>query len=113
MKKFNELREEYEEFKYKSYNISEDESKIKIEYEFEIPKLSIFRPSIEIEKRKIDFKNIDNDFVKNLVFNIGMVELISYWKCVCPKKIIIKCGMLDEEQISWFKKLYYYGLRGI
>ena len=56
MKNFNELRKEYEELRYRSYNISEDESKIKIEYEFEIPKLAIFRPSIEIEKRNINFK---------------------------------------------------------
>lgn len=113
MKNFNELRKEYEEFKYKSYNISEDESKIKIDYEFEIPKLSVFRPSIEIEKRNINLKNIDNDFVKNIVFNIGMIELISYWKCACPKKVIVECGTLNEDQIQWFKKLYYYGLRRI
>lgn len=110
MKDFNELRSEYRKFIYKNYKIFEDEDKIKIEYCFEIPNLSIFTPSIEIEKRNINFKSINNDFVKNLVFNIGMIELISYWKCVCPKKIIIECGMLDEEQISWFKKLYYYGL---
>ncbi len=110
MKSFNNLRNEYKEFIYKSYKISEDETKIKIEYCFEIPNLSIFTPSIEIEKKNITFKNTNNDFVKNLVFNIGMIELISYWKCACPKKVIVKCGTLNNEQIEWFKKLYYYGL---
>lgn len=110
MQKFEELRNKYKEFIYKSYNISEDESKIKIEYFFEIPDLAIFKPTIEIEKRDISFKNVDTDFVKKLVFNIGMIELISYWKSACPRKVIIECGELNNEQIEWFKKLYYYGL---
>lgn len=86
MKSFEELRNEYKEFIYKSYDISEETDKIKIEYCFEIPNLAMFRPTIEIEKRNIDFKSIKCDFVKNLVFNIGMIELISYWKSACPKK---------------------------
>lgn len=113
MKKFDELRNEYKEFVYKSYNVVENESVITIEYYFEIPGLSTFKPKIEIEKKNINFKSVDNDFVKNLVFNIGMIELISYWKSACPKKVIIECGNLNEEQINWFKKLYYYGLRRI
>lgn len=110
MNKFDELRNKYKEFRYKGYTITEDIDKIAIEYLFEIPYLSVFKPIIEIEKRNIKFKPINNDFVKKLVFNIGMIELISYWKCACPKKVIIECGELDNEQISWFKKLYYYGL---
>lgn len=110
MKQFEELRNEYKEFIYRSYQILEDENKIKIEYCFEIPNLSVFRPTIEIEKRNINFKSTKGDFVKNLVFNIGMIELISYWKSACPKKVIIECGNLNKEQIDWFKKLYYLGL---
>ena len=110
MSKFEDLRNGYKEFIYKSYNISEDENKIKIEYFFEIPNLSIFKPTIEIEKRNIKFKRTNSDFVKKLVFNIGMIELISYWKSACPKKVIVECGELNNQQIDWFKKLYYYGL---
>lgn len=113
MNKFEKLRDEYKEFIYKSYDILENENTIKIEYCFEIPNLSVFRPTIEIEKRNIEFKGTDNDFIKNLVFNIGMIELISYWKCACPKKVVVECGILNEEQITWFKKLYYLGLRRV
>ena len=107
---FINLRNRYKEFIYKSYKIEEDNNKIRIEYFFEIPNLSNFNPYIEIEKRDIKFKNINSDIVKNLVFNLGMIELISYWKCACTKKIIVECGILNKEQIEWFKKLYYYGL---
>lgn len=110
MENFNELRERYKEFIYKDYKITDDDKTIKIKYKFEIPNLTTFEPTIEIEKRNIKFKDVESDFVKNIVFNIGMIELISYWKCVCPKNVIIECGELKKEQIEWFKKLYYLGL---
>ena len=98
------------EFIYKSYKIEENETSIIIKYKFEIPTLSTFEPEIEILKKDIKFKNINSDIVKNIVFNLGMVEAISYWKCVCPENMVVECGNLNEEQINWFKKLYYLGL---
>ena len=53
---------------------------------------------------------IDDDLFNLIVFNIGMIELISYYKCVCPKKVVIEAGYLDQEQQAWFKKLFYNGL---
>lgn len=110
MKSFNNLRQKHKEFIYKSYSIENLKDKILIKYCFEIPNLSIFEPKIEILKKNIEFKDINSELVRNIVFNLGMIELISYWKCVCPKNIIIECGNLKEEQIKWFEKLYYLGL---
>ena len=39
-----------------------------------------------------------------------MVELISYWKIACPKKVLVSAGPLSREQIQWWKELYYLGL---
>ncbi|MBR4583896.1 MAG: hypothetical protein IKO34_08855, partial [Bacteroidales bacterium] len=50
------------------------------------------------------------ELIERLVFNIGMIEALSYWKCVCSKNLIVEAGYLDEEQISFFKKLFYNGL---
>ncbi len=108
--KFDDLRKKYKEFIYHSYEIKENSDTLIIKYEFEIPGLSRFEPKIVIQKKNIKFESVDNDFVRYIVFNLGMVELISYWKCVCPTNVIVKCGYLNNEQIQWFKKLYYYGL---
>ena len=105
---FNELREKYSEFIFDKYEIIDNDNIITIKYYFEIPGLTTFTPSYEIEKKLLK-KDID-DFSEYLIFHIGLVELISYWKCVCPKKVIIKAGYINEEQINFFKKLYYYGL---
>ncbi len=107
---FKEYREKYKEFYFNKYSVREDDKKIYLEYEFEILGLTKFTPQIEIIKKDIKFKNIDSMYIKNMVFHIGLIELISYWKATCCPQIIIKCGFLNEEQIKWWKKLYYYGL---
>ena len=108
--KFLEYRKKYPKFYYNKYSITEDENAIYLEYEFEIENLTKFTPKTKIIKKKDRFKPIDNDYVKNMVFHIGLIELISYWKSTCSPEVIIKCGYLDENQINWWKKLYYYGL---
>ena len=104
MDKYNELSNLYNEFIFESFNIEETNDKCIITYEFNIPNLIIFHPTIEIDKFEI------NDFTKYLVFHIGLVELISYWKCTCSKNVIIKAGYINENQIEFFKKLYFNGL---
>lgn len=108
--KFLEYREKYKEFYYNNYFIREDTEAIYIDYEFEIPNLTTFRPTIKILKKALNFKSINNKCVNNLVFHIGLIELISYWKSTCSPKIIIKCGYLNQDQIEWWKKIYFYGL---
>ena len=104
---FFEYREKYQEFIYESYEIVDNIDTYKIIFHFEIKDLEQFNPYIEIDKNY--FNKLDS-LTNELIFHIGMVELISYWKAACPKKVIIKAGFLKEEQIKWFKKLYYYGL---
>lgn len=108
MNKFEELRTKYPDFIYENYEIIETKENYEIIFHFNIPNLTTFEPKLIIEKNNI--KNTNKSFIEYLVFNIGLVELISYIKCTCSKNIKINCGYLDEYQISWFKKLYYNGL---
>lgn len=112
MERFLELRNKHQYFIFDSYKISEDEENIKIEYRFEIPDLKVFKPTLKILKKGLIRNKIENnkEYINNLVFHIGLIELISYWKSVCSPNVIIKCGYINEEQINWFKKLYFYGL---
>ena len=108
MNKFEELRTKYPDFIYENYEIKENNNNYEIIFHFNIPNLTTFEPKLIIEKNNI--KNTNKSFIEYLVFNIGLVELISYIKCTCSKNIKINCGYLDEYQIKWFKKLYYNGL---
>ena len=107
MKKFEDLRKKYKTFIYEKYDIEEDDFKIKITYYFEIPSLTVFTPVIKINKK--DIKKLD-DMSNYLIFLVGMIELISYYKAVCPEKIIVRAGTLNDDEVKFFKKLYYNGL---
>ena len=107
---FLTLRNTYKNFIYHDYKISETNQKIIIEYKFEIEKLETFYPKIEIIKKNFIFKNINTEIVKNMIFNLGMIEAISYFKATCSENFIIKCGSLDKYQEKWFRKIFYLGL---
>lgn len=107
---FNKLRREYPNFIYDSYKIEEIDDILRISYKFKIEGLTEFNPYYEIEKKYITNKNIDERLLKYMVFHIGLVELVSYFKCTCSPNVIINADYIDEQQIKWFKKLYYYGL---
>ncbi len=73
------------------------------DHEFQPDAIITSRPFLHPEK-------VDKRLLDSLVFNIGMIELVSYWKAFCPKNVVIKCGTLSEEQIAFWKHLYYNGL---
>lgn len=109
MGKFEEFRELYPEFIFDSYSISETDSTIEVSYRFSIPGLSDFTPGWSFPKPEGISAAGDLTFEK-IVFSLGMAELISYWKCACPPVIRVNCGELSDEQIQWWKKLWYLGL---
>lgn len=108
--KFLEFRNTYKEIIYKSYNIEEKENDILITYYFVIPMLTEFKPTLSFSKSIIKNTSINDKLMNKLVFHIGMIELISYYKCCCPEKIVIEAGYLSEYDQKWFKKLFYNGL---
>ena len=107
---FEELRKKYSKFVYEKYEINDEWDWLNITYFFSIIWLTTFTPSIKIEKKSIRNKEINNNFMNYLIFHIGLVELISYWKCCCPENVEIKAWYINENQIRWFKKIYFYGL---
>jgi len=109
--KFQELRKAYPFFVFQSYSIFKTKTNLRISFLFELGDRFSFRPELEIPFRDFYTMNKIPDMVlENFVFQIGMVELISYWKTACPPKVLVRAGYLDKEQIAWWKKLYYNGL---
>ena len=108
--KFNTLREKYPKIIYKSYKITDNEDNIELEYQFLIPGLEEFNHYITIPKDNLKNTNINKSLLNSMVFRLGIVELINYYKCVCPKVIEISAGYIDKYEEKWFKKLYFNGL---
>ncbi len=109
--KYNSLREEYDFFRFQRYDYTLEKDSLYVKFYFSLNDEYFFTPSFEIAKRKFyDFNNLGNNQIDTILFNIGMIELISYWKLACPKKVYITPFKLSEEQIKWWKKLYFNGL---
>ncbi len=111
MEKYLELRRRYPRFFYRGYEIEEQERELKVTYRFEIEGLSVFAPTWRFPKEEGDGGCRKKDpLLQDMVFSLGMVELVSYWKLACPPKVVVEAQALSPEQIAWWKDLYYNGL---
>ena len=110
-KKFIELRREFPTFSYEKYDYLLTESGLEVRYTFSISERFHFHHTLFFP-RKSWFLPDENilPHLPNILFQIGMIELISYWKLTCSPQLIIKPHRLLPEQVSWWKKLYFNGL---
>ena len=109
-KKYDELRRLHTEFIYKDFEIYETDREIRVTYHFEIPGLAAFSPEWFIEKPYSKKSFSDDRIFKELIFSLGMTELVSYWKTTCAPLVRVLCGKLSDRQIDFWKNLYYSGL---
>lgn len=111
MASYEQLREKYPLFRYHGYAIHETESTLEIEYHFEIDGLSVFKPHWSFRKSEKHTLCVNNNATLHaMVFALGMVELVSYWKITCSPRVEVLAGALDEKAAAWFKNLYFHGL---
>lgn len=111
MKTYETCRETFPVFLYKGYTVLDTEKELQITYHFEIPGLSGFDPVWRFPKKNAALLcPKQNRTLQEMLFGLGMVELISYWKIACPPKVIVSAGALNAKQIGWWKELYYLGL---
>jgi hypothetical protein len=102
------LSEKYPHFHFLKYEFEMQESRIFMQFFFQTEEL-IFAPKIRLKFGKYA-QSLREIEIEGLVFNIGLIELLSYWKATCSPQIVIHNYLLDEIQQNWWKKLYYKGL---
>ena len=109
--KFLSLRAKFDYFEYQSYKYNLTNEILFIEFNFSLSNDYFFSPKLEIPLRSFYANNIDKiPNLENIIFHLGMIEMLSYWKIACPPKIIIRPHVLNSQQSSWWKKLYFNGL---
>ena len=105
--KYHSLRAQYPEFEYTAYHWKVTDEGLKVWFDFRVGEVE-FHPTALVERRP--FLDMDASGLDWIVFNIGMVELVSYWKCACPPTVKVLCGSLTDEQVAFWEKLYWNGL---
>lgn len=118
--RYLELTNKYNKFLYDGFAVEETENEIEISYKFTIEGLDSFNTKWYIQKNsKKWLKNIKEELKNNLtlnklIFSLGMIELISYWKLTCAKEIVIAYkdseNLIKKEELDWWREQYYYGL---
>lgn len=108
--KYNNYRKYFSALEYENYHYDVQSDGLHIAFCFRLTDKRCFRPTAFIPARPFLSFDQPKEVMDRLVFNIGMVELVSYWKTVCPPVVKVSCGTLDERQQAFWKKLYWNGL---
>jgi UDP-N-acetyl-alpha-D-muramoyl-L-alanyl-L-glutamate epimerase len=109
--KFHNLRAEFPFFAFDGFDYQYSDKGLRAQFHFSLSDKYVFHPTLTIPAKEFFIPgNINDDFIQNVLFQIGMVESISYWKAACPEKFIVRGYTLTPEQINWWKKLFYNGL---
>ena len=109
--KFDTLRREFSTFTFERQTVKRENGALSLAFDFNLDERYHFRPTLDIPARPFfDWDSIPETQLQTLAFQIGMTELVSYWKIACPKKVVVKPFALTESQKSFWKKLYYNGL---
>jgi len=111
MAKIDIFRKKYPRFVYKKYFWKISNGNLNINFDFKVEPSIYFQPKIIIKNvSKKQVKRVGDRALNNLIFNLGLIELLSYWKTTCSPEIKIEAGLLNTEQIKWWKNLITKGM---
>jgi hypothetical protein len=111
MGKIDFFQKKYPKFIYQNYSQKISGRNLEIFFDFKIEPSINFKPKIIIENiDKKGLASVGDRVVNNLVFHLGLIELLSYWKATCSPEIEIQAGELNQEQIRWWKDLIMRGM---
>lgn len=109
--KFDALRQQFSTFTFESQEIELKDGTLHLAFSFNLDGKYHFTPTLTIPVRSFyHWDLIPEEQLQTLAFHVGMIELVSYWKIACPKKVMVKPFSLTESQKMFWKKLYYNGL---
>jgi UDP-N-acetyl-alpha-D-muramoyl-L-alanyl-L-glutamate epimerase len=111
MEKAKELRKKYPEFIYQDYAYRFKSSELQLWFYFLIKPDLRFKTEIIIKNvfpRR--FQTINKPDIENLIFHLGLAEMLNYWKLTCSPNINIKAGNLDKKQKTFLRKLIINGM---
>ncbi len=98
-----ELRSQHPWFKYQSSNWEVVDGFLQLGWKFLIEPDLEFSPTMLIPLPENNWQQkIPAHLIDRLVFHIGLVEMLSYWKATASPNITIQAGYLNEAQLNWW-----------
>ena len=106
-----ELRRRYPRFVYERFAAERTGDALRVKFHFRAEPDLEFAP--ETVFPGVDWARVDalpEGTLENLLFHVGLIEMLSYWKATCSPEIRVEAGALDEEQTGWFLGLLRRGM---
>ena len=105
------LRSQHRRFIYQAFSYQLTKVGLEITFDFLLEPNIQFQPQLTLEgvtQETLD--HLPAEQLNNLVFNLGLIEIPSYWKCACSPEICVQAGSLSAEQIAWWQDLFIKGM---
>ena len=98
--KYNQLRESYPCFEYRGFEYDIVEGDFVLKFHFYCRNHSVTPTHTFKAKEFYSFNHLSKAQLDLLVFNIGMIELVSYWKAFCSPTILIHDYKLKKYMMN-------------
>ena len=95
-------------FVYRGFQAQIKKQDLIISFDFLLSPNVSFKPQITIHNLptgKLDLQALEAE-----IFNLGMIELFSYWKAAAPEEIIVENFALNSKQIAFWQDLLLKGM---
>lgn len=111
MKGIKKIQKKYPQFIYQNYSYSLKGKNLQIWFHFLIkPDLKFATKVIIKNIHQERFKKIDFNTLEKLIFHLGLIEMLNYWKLTCSPKIKIKAGHLEKDGLDFLEKIIENGM---
>src|SRR5262245_25391568 len=99
MTRSEELRLKYPVFRYERLEIQRTPSQVTAKFHFSVPPDLTFMPEVHFGAVKEGWNSIPDDVLDTAIFNLGLIESLSYWKATASPVIEVIPGGLSEDQL--------------
>ncbi|MBI3965948.1 MAG: hypothetical protein HY329_09965 [Chloroflexi bacterium] len=106
-----ELRARHPRLVYERFSIRRSGADLAVRFQFKLEPDVVFEPALlfpDVDEERLG--SLAPGVLENLIFHIGLIETLSYWKCACPPELVVAAGPLTSDQIEWWRDLYRHGL---
>ncbi|MEI6456091.1 MAG: hypothetical protein WCO93_07365 [bacterium] len=109
--KFLEFRKIFPWFSFDNFSFSLSQKGLEVDFVFSLSGQITFLPRLFVPRKKWFRPDHEIEMLlPNILFQIGMIEMVSYWKAACPPLVKILPGSLTRDQVAWWKRCYFNGL---
>ncbi len=106
----DELRKRHRKISYIKHSFEIRDDGLHIEYLFTLDPGIQFHHKVSFHCFDMSPASLSEQQLDLLIFNLGMVELISYYKLACPLQVAIHPYKLSSHEEAFWRKIYFNGL---